>query len=139
MIISPDTAEVMKFLDDITGSGLRKRNDLATILELGASTGNHELIDDILFNAKYLWNLNQTISKADAGTDGLAKLHQEYKETGLKLSDKLSHLIEQAEEQDKSRFAEIYFKPTSGAFRNLIDLSHDLAKLKEVQTTMKGK
>ena len=138
MELSADTLEVLKFLDEVTGGNLRKRNDIGSILEIGAETGNHALVVDIIFTGSSLWNLNQAISKSGSNTDGMDKLFDEYRQTALILDDKIRELIVSFENPDVKRFNGIYLAKTSGAFKNLIDLAHDLAKLKEVQTTLKS-
>ena len=138
MELSADTLEVLKFLDEVTGGNLRKRNDIGSILEIGAGTGNHELIDDIIFTGSSLWNLNQAMAKSGTNTDIIDKLFDEYRRTALILDEKIRELISSFENPDVKRFNEIYLAKTSGAFKNLIDLAHDLAKLKEVQTTLKS-
>ena len=138
MTLSTDTIEILKFLDYTSGNNLRKRNDLGTILEIGAIFNEAELIDKIIFSGKYLWNLSVTIKKSDL-TEGLDKLHEEFRKTGEDLRFLLIELLNKSIEEDIKRFEVIYFQLTAGCFNNLVDLSHDLSELKEVQNSMKQK
>jgi len=137
MNISKDTKEVIKFLDYTTGNNLRKKNDMEIILELGASKGDFRLIEKITFTGKYLWNLHTTIvnSKQDEGKD---KLKKEIESSAVELRALLNELITEAEDFNHENFRDKYFEDNIGSFRNLIDLSHDLSRFKEMQNTMKS-
>ena len=137
MNISKDTKEVIKFLDYTTGNNLRKKNDMEIILELGASKGDFRLIEKITFTGKYLWNLHTTIvnSKQDEGKD---KLKKEIESSAVELRALLNELITEAEDFNHENFKDKYFEDNIGSFRNLIDLSHDLSRFKEMQNTMKS-
>ena len=70
MNISQDTEQVLSFLDETTDGNLRKRSDLGAILEIGADSGNAELINKIIFYGKYHWSLYQKIKRTEAGKPG---------------------------------------------------------------------
>ncbi len=137
MKLSDDTLQVLSFLDYTSGNNLRKRNDLGTILEIGALTGNYALIDRIIFNGKYLWSLHLLLKRDNADEAVFEKLLAETETTVSELIKLLKELIASEKDFDEKRFDSIYFAGDNGAFRNLIDLAHDLSQLKEVQNTLK--
>ena len=139
MQLSEDTLQVLSFLDYTSGNNLRKRNDLGTILEIGAATGDYETIDSIIFNGKYLWNLHILLKRENLEQDAFEKLLGEIEITVAELTKLLKKLTGSIREFDPHRFNDIYFTGDNGAFRNLIDLAHDLSRLKEVQNTLKRK
>jgi hypothetical protein len=139
MQLSEDTLQVLSFLDYTSGNNLRKRNDLGTILEIGAATGDYETIDSIIFNGKYLWNLHILLKRENLEQDAFEKLLGEIEITVAELTKLLKKLTGSISEFDPHRFNDIYFAGDNGAFRNLIDLAHDLSRLKEVQNTLKRK
>jgi hypothetical protein len=138
MKISPDTLEIINFLNTIKEGQIRKSNDLATILEIAASFNEIDLIDKIIFSGAYIWNLNQTIRR-NPEIEGIVQLHTEMRKSIEEVREMLIKLLDLSEDDDKKRFNEIYFPMTSGAVKNLIDLSHDLSALKELQNTLKNK
>jgi hypothetical protein len=139
MKISKDTEEVLRFLDYTSGNNLRKRNDLGIILELGASLGNDELVSKIIFNGSYLWNVFSALRKAGSESEEVQNLKNEFERIAIEITINLKELISTSEEDDIERFEKIYFADTTGSLRNLIDLAHDIAELKNLQNTMKYK
>lgn len=139
MKLSNDTIEIIKFLEYTTGNNLRKKNDLGDILEIAASNGNYKIIEDLMFYGKTLWNLNFTLKRTGHSNEDFAKLQSEAISTGAILKKLLNELLDANPDIDRKRFNDIYFADSVGAFKNLVDLAHDLAKLKELQITMKNK
>lgn len=138
MKISKDTQEVIDFLDYYTSNHLRKRNDLAVILEIGATYNCIDLVNDIIFYGTSLWKVYSVLKKNTPDKEGYQKLENEFHDTSQKLLASINLITENFDEQTKSRFYRIYLKNTQGTLRNLIDLSFDLAQLKELQTQLKS-
>jgi len=137
MEISKDTQEVLNFLDYTTGNNLLKRNDLAVILEIGASSGNHPLVNKIIFAGKSVRNISQMIRREGTTSQNFDMLYNELRKNCIELAAGLSSLVTGQEENLRQRFANVYLSGTDGAERNLIDLSHDLAALRDLQLEMK--
>ena len=127
MQLSEDTLQVLSFLDYTSGNNLRKRNDLGTILEIGAATGDYETIDSIIFNGKYLWNLHILLKRENLEQDAFEKLLGEIEITVAELTKLLKKLTGSISEFDPHRFNDIYFAGDNGAFRNLIDCTRPFA------------
>lgn len=132
MKISNDTENVINFLEEFSPDGLRKKNDLAAILEITAQMNDFALANKIIFTGKSVYNLHQKFRKAKGlGTDLL-------QEQLLKSLDELTELLQNValncnDEEIKKRFEVTYFAKTNGSLANLIDLSCDLSILKDVQ------
>lgn len=139
MNISEDTKEVIKFLDRVTGNNLRKRNDLGTILEIGASSGDAAMTNQIIFNSTKIWNLYSKIRKLTPESEGIDLLKKEFDSAIEETLMMLKAVITEADEDISERFDDIYFQKTKGAVLNLIDLAHDLAELKKVQQKFKNR
>jgi hypothetical protein len=139
MKFSKDTEEVLSFLDYTSGNNLRKREDMGALLETGATYGQEELISNIIFTGTYLWNVSSSIRRAGQGAEGLEKLHAEFRRSGEELREYIKLVSEKADKEINERFSEVYLPMTAGAFRNLIDLAHDLAELKNIQITLKNR
>ena len=139
MELSKDTLEVLEFLDYTTGGNLRKRNDLGAILEIGAMKGDYQIVEKIIFTGKYLWNLHSSLIKAGEASEGTENMKREAVDSTENLKVYLSELISDVNGFDSKRFDDVYFPNEQGAFRNLIDLAHDLSRLKDVQIQLKNR
>lgn len=140
MEISKDTANILEFLDYTSGNNLRKRDDLGLILEIGAIKGSHELVNNIVFMGKYLWNLHKMIKRTSDSDEGKEKIISEAAISSVSLKEAIAELISGVDAPENlERFNSVYLVEGQGAYRNLIDLAHDLSKLKEVQNTLKNK
>ncbi len=137
MEISKDTSEVIKFLDEVTGRSLRKAGDLAIILETGACYGMDELVNDIIFTGSAIWNISVSLKRASHGSDDIKPLENEIFNSVNELRSYFIELLLYTDEETNKRFREIYLIDSFGAMKNIIDLSHDLAELKNVQNTLK--
>ncbi len=132
MNISEDTRRVIDFLEAYSESGLRKKNDLEVLLEISASRGDFAFANKLIFTGKSVFQLYKT-SKKSIGNSA-----DSIKTQFISSIEELRHLlrtaVDDADEQIKKRFDETYFVDTNGAVANLIDLSHDLSILKDLQT-----
>lgn len=134
MKLSKDTEEILKFLDYTTNNNLRKRKDLSLILELSASYNEIDILNDIIFSATSLWNIFKTIQAASESTEGIEKLKKESINQADLLKSNLNMLLGEENPDISVRFEEVYLQNTGGAFFNLIDLAHDIAELKKIQS-----
>jgi hypothetical protein len=134
MEYSEDILQIIEALNIKSGNSLRKEADLAVILELIAAKLDHELLNRIVFSGKSLWKISETLRRASGSSELTDKLEYELKRHINDLVELISNAIEDAEEYVVSRFNVTYLEITQGSVRNLIDLSHDLALLKELQS-----
>jgi hypothetical protein len=137
MQISRDTNEVLDFLDYFTGNNLRKKNDLGILLEISAVNSFSNEISDMIFNFSYLWKLNKSLSKTRTNETDTSNLKKEYSEISSLIISQIQTIIDNSEEEVKERFEKVYFGSGIGFQRNLLDLAHDFAGLKELQNEMK--
>jgi len=137
MKLSPDTQQVLSFLEEITGGNLRKKSDIGTILEIGASTNRPGLVTDIIFQGKILWNLYKTLNRQSGSEHNPEFIRQELAKSLVELRIKLQELVTNSDDHIKLRFSEVYFVETSGAGLNLVDLAHDLSEIKDLQSKIR--
>ena len=139
MLISQDTKEVVKFLQNLSGGNLRKSNDLEVFLEIAAIGGLDELMNDFIFNGASIWFISKALNKTKPGDDGFNKLDKELKENITKFKSQINSFLNFDDENIIERINKIYLIGTGGAYLNLIDLAHDLSELKYVQNKLKSK
>lgn len=135
--LSPETENVLTYLDQASGAGLRKRNDIGALLELAAETDAHEEMNALAFQGSFLFNLYRTLKKAPPGGEGYATLEREFTAGVEKLREDIATLLVDADDEQVARFNEQYYQVTQGSLRNVIDLAHDFGVLKAVQNEQK--
>ncbi len=133
MQLSDDTLAVIEFLEASIEGGLRKRNDVANILELGASSGDADLFNQISRTGTATWKVYSTLRRVQPGDEGYRQLEEEFALQMNALREHLATLVTNADDDTLRRFDEVYFGMTQGVIRNIVDLSHDLAKIKALQ------
>lgn len=138
MEFSSDTEAVLKFLDEASDNSLRKRQDIGTILETGATFNLVEQINKIIFSGASLWNIANTIKRGSPDTDK-EKLKSELHVQMDELIAYLKEIIKLTNEETQSRFETIYFLNNRGTTLNIIDLAHDLAGFKKLQKILQKK
>ena len=139
MELSPDTINVLDFLESFSETGLRKRNDVGTLFELTALREADEEMNNLLFHGTHFHNLYQTLRRAEANSEGFKNLEKEFLEATERLRDVIAQSLLEAEKEKVERFEITYYAMTQGSLRNLIDLAHDLNVAKRVQNDYKFK
>lgn len=139
MKISDDTKSVVQFLNDYAKGGLRKLNDIEIIFELTATYDGADELNRLVFAGKSVWNISSKLRKVIPGSDGIELLQKEMLRNVEEMIKWLSMIMEFGDDESKKRFDNIYFAQTSGALKNIIDLSHDLAVFKDIQSESRRK
>ena len=137
MELSQETEHVLTYLDQFAGHGLRKRNDLGSLLELAASGDRHEEINTLAFQGSFLFKVYQTLKKSPPGSEGYKALEREFSTAVESVRQEMAKLLVDADDEHVERFNTQYYQVTQGSLRNIIDLAHDLGVLKSVQNEQK--
>lgn len=136
MNISEDTLRVVDFLQDYSNNTLRKRKDIEVLLEIGAMKSDHSIVEKIIFVGKSIWNLNKTFSRSQSDNKNLQR---ELENSFYEIQEYLTTMLDGIDDDELTqRFKTVYLQRNSGCFRNAIDLSHDLSKLKELIQKMQS-
>lgn len=135
MNLQPDVLAVLSHLDSITQGALRKQNDLGVILELSASRADSDAFNNLTRTGMGLWKVYRTLRSLRSGDDGFSTLEREFGSLVNDLREQLASLVADADDDVLRRFDDTYFGMTQGVVRNLVDLSHDLARIKELQNS----
>lgn len=134
MKISDDTSAAVDFLDHRTGHALRKKSDLAVILEIGISSEDADTFNSLVFSGKVAWNLYSRLRTLQPNSDGYQQMEAEF---GRAVNDIRVLLADAAHKSNSSavaeRFQQTYLEIGPGVLRNIIDLAHDLARIKDMQ------
>ena len=133
MKLSEDTEAVLTFLDTNVDGGLRKRNDVGTILELGAANNDPDTFNSITQTGTALWKVYKTLRRVEPGAEGYKQLEAEFGNQLNTLRELLAKMMEHSDDETLKRFDDIYFGMSQGVIRNLVDLGHDVSKIKDLQ------
>ncbi|MFA7325820.1 MAG: hypothetical protein WC121_04090 [Candidatus Kapaibacterium sp.] len=138
MEISKDTQNVVDTVESFTNKQLQKRNDFSVIMELAVS---NLLIDDYsqaVFNGTAFFKLSRKLNKIDPNDESAKNFKVEFESYLEQFKTNIQNIAEKLE-NDKlvDRFETTYFQLTRGCVLNLIDLAHDFAIFKEMQTSNK--
>lgn len=137
MPFSDDIEHVLDFLNQAAGKGLRKRNDMGTLLQQAIDLDAPDQMNLVIFEGRQLHNLYSTLKKSSVGGEGYDVLQREFAATAERLRDAIAQLLVQAAEEQVERFNTQYYAMTQGSLRNLVDLAHDLGVFKGVQNERK--
>lgn len=133
MEFSQETLTVVQYLDHASGHSLRKRNDITILLEIGSRTDSAEQFNKLVFYGKCLWNVYAIIRKTSPDAEGFAQIQHEFAENVRLIREELVYFAANADEDTTARFQNIYLGMNEGTLRNVVDLAHDLARLKDLQ------
>jgi hypothetical protein len=133
MELSADTEAVLAILDEAVEGGLRKRNDIGTLLELAASKADHAAFNELTLKGTGLWKVYNVLRRQTPGSDGYRTLEQEFGSLLNDVRTLMADLSTDADDALLKRFDDIYFGMTHGVVRNLVDLAHDLSHIKALQ------
>lgn len=134
MTFSTETSAVLDYLDHYTGHNLRKRNDIGALLEAASMLDAPDEFNEFIFSGKVAWNLYSTLRKTQSGQEGYQHLESEFTRGVQDMRERLLFFIAQMPEEVTTRFTDLYLGIGQGTMRNLIDLAHDLARFKDLQT-----
>ena len=137
MRIFSDDIEALLTQLDSKGGGLRKRSDIGMLFELAASIFDSEGINAIIFNGKVIWNTYSILKRTSQDDDTFMPLEKEFMDAVHTLRNQLFDYSEHLTEADKTRIDETYLGMTQGTIRNIVDLAHDLAEIKNLQNDAK--
>ncbi|MBK9248517.1 MAG: hypothetical protein IPM69_10480 [Ignavibacteria bacterium] len=136
MKLSEDTQAI---LDYLTASEvqLRKPNDIGALLEIGAETGAAEDMNDMILAGKNIWSVYGIIKKMRVGEEGMQNMEEQFMIEMNTLRTLLVRFLGETSDITYRRFELTYLGMSQGTIRNLVDLSHDLAALKNLQNRAK--
>lgn len=137
MPFSDDIEQVLDFLDQAAGKGLRKRNDMGTLLQQAIILDAPDQMNLVIFEGRQLHNLYSTLRKSAVGQEGYQTMQREFAATAERLREAIAQLLVEAPEDQVERFNTQYYAMTQGSLRNLVDLAHDLGVFKGVQNERK--
>ncbi|PKL77910.1 MAG: hypothetical protein CVV25_13260 [Ignavibacteriae bacterium HGW-Ignavibacteriae-4] len=138
MEISKDTQNVVDTVESFTNKQLQKKNDFSVIMELAVSNLLIDEYSQAVFNGTAFFKLSRKLNKIDPNDESAKNFKVEFESYLEQFKTNIQTIAEKLED-DKlvDRFETTYFQLTRGCVLNLIDLAHDFAIFKEMQTSNK--
>ena len=138
MEISQDTQNVVDTVESFTKKQLQKKNDFSVIMELAVSNLLIEDYSQAVFNGTAFFKLSKTLNKIDPNEESAKNFKVEFENYLEQFKTNVLTISKQLEDEKLiERFDNTYFQLTRGCVLNLIDLAHDFAIFKEMQTSNK--
>ena len=130
MRISEQTRRFVQELDEYSSRRLKNHEDLAQIIELAQTQRKQQVLDDIAFFAKSLWNTFNVMQRTGPAGEGYDKLSILFNENYEKVSTLIRTLVKEAPEDVKEHFKVKFFSLTHEGMSQMMNLVHDVSWLK---------
>lgn len=102
----------------------------STPLTIASGLGRREMLADIIFLAKFLWNVYNLMQRIGPAEEGYPKLSAEFRDALEKFSTLIKTLIKESSEEMKEKFKTTFFSLSQESMSNLVQLASDLSWLK---------
>jgi len=135
MQISEDTRNVMNYLDEYSGNTLRSAEELSLILNILAGNNSFDLMNELIFVGKSVYNLHSTINKNNPDKGQLTLLESEFNKSFTELTKALNKVLQLTSESDAIEKIGALMNPQNPEL--IISLAHDLSILKDLQALFK--
>ncbi|MCS6808324.1 MAG: hypothetical protein RML40_06585 [Bacteroidota bacterium] len=137
MVLSQETHAVMAYFDQYTEFSVRKRNDLAAMLDIAMLHDEAELWNTTVFTGKVVWSLYMKLRELQGSAtaeESYRRIEQEFAAVVNQLREHIVYFAHLSDNQAfQERLKETYLHIHQGTIRNIVDLAHDLARFKDMQ------
>ncbi len=130
MRINERVNEYVDVVDEYSGNRMRRKHDVATLMQISEDGGYEQVFEDLIFQAKFLSKLFTVVKRTDPGTEAFPKLQYEFKEAVERVGTLVRAIVKESEETVKTRYTSEYFGMNHTCLNNLLDLSYDLSWIK---------
>jgi hypothetical protein len=128
--------ETEKYFDDIERAGGKKftlRADIGTLWETAHDAGKEQVLDDVLFLAKFISRAEAILTRPGMKQEDTAKLSVEFSGQVEKASTLLRTLVKESPEATKQHFLGRYLSLRNDNLQNLLGLFRELSWIKNFQ------
>lgn len=138
MEISKDTQNVVDTIESYTKKHLQKKNDFSAVMELAVTNLDIDEFSAAIFNGTAFFKLSKKLNSIDPNDESAKNFKVEFENYLELFKNNIVTITKNLEEENLiKRFQTTYFELTRGCVLNLIDLAHDFAIFKELQTSSK--
>ena len=131
MELSPSTLELLRALDNMSGSHLRKKEDVGTLIELATRYQLSTTLEELVFQAKFISKSHGILKRIGRGGEGYERLSKEFAESIHRAIELTRTLVKAAPEDVRSHFGARYFTLTADGLEEFLELADDLRRYKD--------
>jgi len=124
---------IVALMDTIERSVQKKflyRPEIEQLIEQTESRGLRQVLDDIVFLAKFIANAYEILSREGLKKDETKNVAAEFIASVEKISTLIRTAVKETPDGVKKHFIETFFSSTQTAMNNLVALCRELARLK---------
>jgi hypothetical protein len=126
MELSLSTIELLRSLDSMSGSGLRRRDDVGTLVELAARPGLSGTLEELVFLAKFISKSRTILKRIGNDGEGYERLTKEFTGSIQRAMELTRTLVQAAPDDVQSHFVARYFTMTADGLEEFLVLADDL-------------
>ena len=126
MNLSQSTVALLGTLDSVSRGQLQRRDDLGTLLELGAAPERSTALDELAFRAKFLTRTFKIMQRIGSDGEGYGRLEMEFTASMDVARGHLRTLLVGASDEVRDRFTASYLAMTPAGLTDLMALLRDL-------------
>jgi hypothetical protein len=139
MDVSPSTAELLATLDAYSGNRLKRKEDLAILLEIGTSPPLDATLDEVSFYAKFLDRAHRIMERIGMQGEGYDRLSREFSASLEKTVGLIRIILQSATPESRNRFENMYLSMTHDSLGNFLALCSDLGWYKNFRLDAHGR
>jgi len=124
---SPETTQLLKDLDVLSGHSLSRPDDLAGLVDAAQRTGKHGTLADLSFHAKFVIRARKIMTRIGRDAEGYENLRREFTDGIGRASSQLRSLVAESSSELQHHITVTYLHLSGDSLQNLLDLFSDLA------------
>jgi hypothetical protein len=126
MQLSPSTIELLRSLDSMSGSRLRRRDDVGTLVELATRYGLSGTLEELVFLAKFISKSHTIMKRIGRDGEGYDRVSNEFTGSIQRAIELTRTLVQAAPDDVRSHFVARYLTLTAGGLEEFLALADDL-------------
>lgn len=130
---------LLEELEEFSGDQLKRKKDLSTLIQLGYTHGQDEIIEDLSFTSKYVQGLFRVLNRASGINDiqNIDLIKTDLSNSIGKVKKQIEQLLTNADDPTKSYFTDNYLQLSQNCMFNLSELMSDLEWTKKYLNRIK--
>ncbi len=126
-------------IESYSGNRLKRKDDLTTLIELGYSNNQNDVIEDLCFTAKYVQGLLRVLKKAADNSEiqNTAQIKTDLSTNLETVKEKIENLLINSDEKTVNYLRKTYLELSQNSFFNLTELLNDLEWTKKYLNQIK--
>jgi DNA-binding protein YbaB len=132
-------AKLIEELDVYSGNQLKRKEDLSTLIHLGYSNNQNEIIEELSFTSKYVQGLLRILNRASGSAEfqNIDQIKIDLSRNMEKVKDLIEQLLVYADDSAKRYFRENYLQLSQNSMFNLTELMNDFEWTKKYLNRVK--